>query len=122
MRTARATWNGVTLAESDRVVIVVILEGNAYFPPEAVNHEHLVDSPSHTVCPWKGMAHYYTVVAGGEINPDAAWFYPNPSPLARKIKGHVAFWHGVRVETLDPDRGRAMPGSRLLARLLSRTS
>jgi uncharacterized protein (DUF427 family) len=68
------------------------------------------------------VAHYYTVVVGEGINPDAAWSYPNPSPLARKIKGHEAFWHGVRVETLDPDRGRARPGSSLLARLLGRAS
>ena len=116
MRTGRATWNDVTLAESDRVVML----GTAYFPAEDVNHKALVDSPTRTVCPWKGVARYYTVVAGGQVNPDAAWSYPNPSPLARKIKGHVAFWHGVRVETLDPDRGRAMPGSALLARLLGR--
>lgn len=119
MRTARATWNGVTLAESDRVVM---LEGNAYFPADAVNHEHLVESTTSTVCPWKGVARYYTVMAGGQVNPDAAWYYPHPSPLARKIKGHVAFWRGVRVETVETDRGQARPRSSLLGRLLGRVT
>jgi uncharacterized protein (DUF427 family) len=83
-----------------------MLEGNAYFPPEAVNREHLIDSPSRTVCPWKGVAHYYTVVAGEGINPGCGLVLPRPSPLARKIKGHVAFWHGVRVETSIPTAAR----------------
>lgn len=119
MRAARATWNGVTLAESDRVVM---LEGNAYFPFEDVNSEHLVESSTTTVCPWKGVARYYAVLAGDEINPDAAWQYPNPSPLARKIKGHVAFWRGVRVEAVQPDPKRTMPRPSLLARLLGRAT
>jgi uncharacterized protein (DUF427 family) len=119
MRSARATWNGVTLAESDRVVM---LEGNAYFPPEDVNHDLLVESTTSTVYPWKGVARYYTVMAGGELNPDAAWHYPNPSPLARKIKGHVAFWRGVRVEAIHPQRGQAAPRRSLLGRLLGRAS
>jgi uncharacterized protein (DUF427 family) len=119
MRAARATWNGVTLAESDRVVM---LEGNAYFPAEDVNHQHLVESTTSTVCPWKGVARYYTVMAGGEVNPDAAWHYPNPSPLARRIKGHVAFWRSVQVETIQPDRDQATPRPSLLARLLGRAT
>jgi uncharacterized protein (DUF427 family) len=117
MQRARAIWNGVTLASSDRVVM---LEGNAYFPAEDVRDEHLVESTTSTVCPWKGVAHYYSVVAGGQLNPDAAWYYPNPSPLARKIKGHVAFWRGVQVETIGPDRSTSPRGS-LLGRLLGRS-
>ena len=117
LRTARATWNGVTLAESDRVVM---LEGNAYFPAEDVNHDLMLESTTSTVCPWKGVARYYTVMAGDQINPDAAWYYPHLSPLARKIKGHVAFWRGVRVQTVERDRGRATPRRSLLARLLGR--
>lgn len=120
MRTARATWNGATLAESDRVVM---LEGNAYFPHDAVDHQHLVESTTSTVCPWKGVARYYSVVAGGEVNPDAAWHYPKPSPLARRIKGHVAFWRGVRVEIVESPHGRqGSRSSSLLARLLGRAS
>jgi uncharacterized protein (DUF427 family) len=119
MRAARATWNGVTLAESDRVIM---LEGNTYFPAEDVNHEHLVESKTRTVCPWKGVASYYTVMAGGELNPDAAWQYPHPSPLARRIKGHVAFWRGVRVETVEPDRDQATTRPSLLAKLMGRAT
>ena len=93
---ARATWNGAVLAETDRPVL---LEGNVYFPPEDVGHEYLVKTRAWSVCPWKGLARYYTVRAGERANKNAAWYYPHPSPLARKIKNHVAFWNGVEVTT-----------------------
>jgi uncharacterized protein (DUF427 family) len=102
----RAVWNGVVLAETPRTVRI---EGNHYFPPQSLNREYLTASGSKSLCPWKGLASYYTVTAGDEVNPDAAWYYPHPSPLARRIKNHVAFWRGVRVEGhLEP---RAMGGS-----------
>jgi len=92
---AKAIWNGAVLAESDRTVEV---EGNQYFPLDAVRREHLRDSATHTTCPWKGIASYYDVVVDGQVNRDAAWYYPQPKEAARQIAGHVAFWHGVRVE------------------------
>lgn len=92
---ARAIWNGAVLAESDRCEIV---EGNHYFPPDAVRRELLRDSPTHTVCGWKGTASYYDVVVDGQVNKDAAWYYPQTKPAAANIQGYVAFWHGVRVE------------------------
>jgi cyclohexadienyl dehydratase len=92
---AKAIWNGATLAESDRCQVV---EGNQYFPPDAVRREYLRDSATHSTCPWKGVASYYDVVVDGEINRDAAWSYPAPKDAAANIKDHVAFWHGVRVE------------------------
>ena len=92
---ARATWNGAVIAESDRTVEV---EGNQYFPIDAVRREMLRDSGTHTTCPWKGVASYYDVVVDGQVNKDAAWYYPTPKDAARQIAGHVAFWHGVRVE------------------------
>lgn len=91
----RAMWNGVVLAETPQTVR---MEGNHYFPPGSMHQEYFVSSPTKTVCPWKGLARYYTVVVDGEANPDAAWYYPRPSPLARKIKNHVAFSNGVRIE------------------------
>ncbi|MEY9962480.1 uncharacterized protein (DUF427 family) [Streptacidiphilus sp. MAP12-16] len=91
----RAVWNGVVLAESEHTVVV---EGNHYFPPETLHRELFADSGSRSLCPWKGVAHYYDVTVAGQTNRDAAWYYPRPSPLARKIKNHVAFWHGVVVE------------------------
>jgi uncharacterized protein (DUF427 family) len=91
----RAVWNGVVLAETPRTVRV---EGNHYFPPESLRREYFSDSSTTSVCPWKGLAHYYTIVVNGAANPDAAWRYPNPSPAAHQIKDHVAFWNGVRVE------------------------
>ena len=92
----RAVWNGTILAESDRCVAV---EGNQYFPPDAVKREHLKPSATHTTCPWKGVASYYDVVVNGETNRDAAWYYPEPKEAARNITGYVAFWRGVRVES-----------------------
>ncbi|HEX7145766.1 MAG TPA: DUF427 domain-containing protein [Gaiellaceae bacterium] len=94
----RAVWNGAVLAESDRTVK---LEGNHYFPPDSLNREYFADSDRKTVCPWKGLASYYTVEVGGERNEGAAWTYRNPSPLARKIKDHVAFWQGVQISPAD---------------------
>jgi uncharacterized protein (DUF427 family) len=93
---ARATWNGTVLAETDHPVL---LEGNVYFPPEDVRHEYLVMTRMWSVCPWKGLARYYTVRAGDGVNKYAAWYYPHPSPFAREIKNHVAFWRGVEVTT-----------------------
>jgi uncharacterized protein (DUF427 family) len=91
----KAVWNGVVLAESDETVVV---EGNHYFPDESINTEFFKDSESHTVCPWKGTASYYDVVVNEETNIDAAWYYPDPSPAAAKVKDRVAFWRGVKVE------------------------
>lgn len=88
------------LAESDRTVVV---EGNHYFPPESVQREYLRDSATHTRCPWKGAASYYSVVIDGKENPDAAWYYPDPTPAAAEIAGRVAFWRGVRVERVGDD-------------------
>ena len=90
----KATWNGVVIAESDETVIV---EGNHYFPKNSVKSDYLKESQLHTTCPWKGEASYYTLVVDGEENPDAAWFYPEPSEAAKQIKDYVAFWRGVEV-------------------------
>lgn len=100
----RAVWNGAVLAEAEDTVR---LEGNHYFPPESVNREYYTASPTRTICPWKGVARYYNVVVDGEVNPDAGWYYPHPSPLARKIKNHVAFWHGVVLVEGRPEERRS---------------
>lgn len=92
---AKATWNGVILAESDQTEVV---EGNHYFPPEAVNMTYFKESNTHTTCPWKGVASYYTIEVDGQINRDAAWTYPTTKPAAKQIANYVAFWRGVRVE------------------------
>ena len=90
----RATWNGATIAESDDTVVV---EGNHYFPRESVDDSLVRDSDTHTVCPWKGTASYFTIVVDGAENRDAAWYYPEPKDAARQIAGRVAFWRGVVV-------------------------
>jgi uncharacterized protein (DUF427 family) len=90
----KAIWNDTVLAQSDRCIVV---EGNQYFPPDAIDRTHFKDSSTHTVCPWKGTASYYDVVVNGETNKDAAWYYPEPKDAAKQIKGYVAFWRGVDV-------------------------
>lgn len=91
----RAIWNGAVLAQSEQVERV---EGNVYFPPDSVRGDLLKPSQTTTVCGWKGQASYYDVVVEGEINRDAAWYYPDPKAAAGRIRDHIAFWRGVRVE------------------------
>lgn len=90
----KAIWQGKVLAESDNTVVV---EGNHYFPPEDVHWDYFQESDKKTVCPWKGQASYYDVIVNGDRNDSAAWYYPEPSQAAAKIKDHVAFWGGVEV-------------------------
>lgn len=92
---AKAIWNGIVLAESDKTVIV---EGNYYFPIQAVKQEYLRHSNTHTTCPWKGTANYYSINVNGLENRDGAWYYPNPKSAATQITNHIAFWRGVRIE------------------------
>jgi uncharacterized protein (DUF427 family) len=90
----RAIWNGAIIAESSDTIVI---EGNHYFPPESVRRDYLKASESHTACPWKGEASYYDIEVSGSVNPDAAWYYPNPSAQAERIRGYIAFWRGVEV-------------------------
>ena len=92
----KAIWKGTVIAESDKYESV---EGNVYFPPDAVKKEFLKPNPQTTRCPWKGEAHYYDVEVKGEKNPAAAWYYPEPKAAASNIRNHVAFWHGVEVKS-----------------------
>ena len=92
---AKATWNGVVLAESDRCRVV---DGNHYFPPDSINRAYFKPSDTHTTCPWKGQASYYNIEVNGQTNSDAAWYYPLASDAAKNIEGCVAFWKGVTVE------------------------
>ena len=91
----KAIWKGAVIAESDKCETV---EGNVYFPPASLRREYLRESAKRTTCPWKGSASYLDVVVNGEVNKDAAWYYPLPTPAANGIKDHVAFWNGVRIE------------------------
>ncbi len=91
---AEAYWNGRRIAASDDIVVV---EGNSYFPRDAVDDAVLSESATTSVCPWKGTAHYYTLTVDGAENRDAAWYYPEPKDAAKEIAGRVAFWKGVEV-------------------------
>ncbi|MEM7126551.1 MAG: DUF427 domain-containing protein [Chloroflexota bacterium] len=91
----KATMNNITIAESNATIVV---EGNHYFPSSSIDWDKLQSSDTQSRCPWKGLASYYDVVAGGERRADAAWTYPEPSEAAREIKNYVAFWNGIQVE------------------------
>lgn len=91
----KAVWHDAVLAESNDTIVV---EGNHYFPPDAINREHFKASDTHTHCPWKGEASYYDVVVEDQTNKDAAWYYPQPKEAAGQIKDYIAFWKGVKVE------------------------
>ena len=84
----------VLLARSDDVVLV---EGNAYFPASDVQPGVLTPTSTRTVCPWKGIARYYSATVGGTELRDVAWSYPRPLPLARRVKGRIAFGHAVEI-------------------------
>ena len=91
----RAIWNGTVIAESDDTVVV---ESNHYFPADSVVDGVLLPSDTHSVCPWKGTASYYSLEVDGQTNPDAVWYYPEPKDAAKNITGRVAFWKGVKIE------------------------
>src|SRR5664279_5297474 len=93
-RPMKATWNGVTIAESDDTVVV---EGNHYFPEASLKREYTSFSNHRSSCVWKGQAHYYSLMVDGNLNENAVWYYPEPSDAAKEIKGRVAFWKGVKV-------------------------
>jgi uncharacterized protein (DUF427 family) len=112
----QAVWNGAVLAASDQTVK---LEGNQYFPPESLNRKYFAVSQMTSMCPWKGTASYYDITVDESVNPNAAWYYPHPSPAARGIKDHVAFWNGVKVVRVrdgEDNAGSAARGG-LTARL-----
>jgi uncharacterized protein (DUF427 family) len=91
----RAIWKDVVVADSPNTEVV---EGNHYFPPESIRADHFRPSDTHTHCGWKGTASYYDLAVGDYVNPNAAWYYPDPLPAAANIKGYIAFWKGVKVE------------------------
>ncbi len=91
----KAIWNGAVIAHSDDTVVV---EGNHYFPATSLDRQYVTFSNHRTSCPWKGQAHYYSLLVDGELNPDAAWYYPDPKPEAGMVKDRVAFWKGVKGE------------------------
>ena len=90
----RAIWNNIVVAESENTVVI---EVKHYFRAESSNKESFKDSDTHTTCPWKGVASYYSLDVDGQTNKDAAWYYPKASELAKSIEGKVAFWKGVQV-------------------------
>ena len=91
----KAIWNNEVIAESNETIVI---ENNHYFPANSIKKEFYKNSSTHTVCPWKGTASYYTLDVNGKQNPDAAWYYPEAKTAAKQIENYVAFWKGVKVE------------------------
>jgi uncharacterized protein (DUF427 family) len=90
----KAMWNDEIIAESDDTVVV---EGNYYFPRESLRQDVLKPSQTHTVCPWKGRASYFSLEKDGATSQDAVWYYPEPKPDAKAVRDRVAFWKDVKV-------------------------
>lgn len=90
----KATWNGQVIAESDDTIMI---EHNQYFPPGSIKKEYFKPSSTHSTCPWKGVASYYTLEVDGKENKDAAWYYPTAKDAAKNIEGRIAFWKGVQI-------------------------
>ncbi len=90
----KAVWQNTVVAESNETIVV---EGNHYFPPDSIKKDCFAPSDTHSTCHWKGLASYYHVKVGEQVNQDAAWFYPEPKEAAKSIKNYVAFWRGVTV-------------------------
>ncbi|TVP65470.1 MAG: DUF427 domain-containing protein [Nodularia sp. (in: Bacteria)] len=91
----KAIWNGTVLAESDNTIVV---DNNHYFPADTIKKEYFQESNTHSTCPWKGVASYYSIEVDGQTNKDAAWYYPSAKEKAKNFEGYVAFWKGVKVE------------------------
>jgi uncharacterized protein (DUF427 family) len=92
-----AKWNEAVLAQAPADAVEIV-EGNVYFPPDAVKRDYMTPSETKTVCAWKGTASYYHVTVDGKTNRDAAWYYADPKAAAENIRGRIAFWRGVQVE------------------------
>lgn len=90
-----ARLNGIIIARSDATIII---EGNHYFPPNAVDTTRLQVSDMKSRCPWKGLASYYNVILDGEVQENIAWTYPEPSDAAQEIKDYIAFTQAIKVE------------------------
>lgn len=90
----KATWNSQVLAESEDTIVV---EGNHYFPSSSILREFFQESDTNTICPWKGTAYYFDISVNGDLNEDAASYYPKTSQLAKQVEGRVAFWKGVEI-------------------------
>ncbi len=90
----KAKYNGTLIAQSDETIL---LEGNHYFPQESVKMQYLSPSEMKSTCPWKGEASYYHVEVDGQVDENAAWYYPEPKDAAKRITGYIAFWHGVEI-------------------------
>lgn len=90
----KAIWNNEVVAESNDTIVI---ENNHYFPANSIKKEFYKDSSTHSNCPWKGVASYYSLDVNGTENKDAAWYYPETKYAAKNIEGYVAFWKGVQV-------------------------
>jgi len=97
----KAIWNGTVIAEAPKEALIRI-EGNWYFPPEAIKKEYFTNSDHKTVCHWKGEASYYDVTVNGQKNDFGAWYYHEPKEgsierVRKDFTDYVAFWNGIEI-------------------------
>lgn len=82
-----------------------------YLPSTAFRPGVLIPRPRTSFCEWKGIAHYLTLSAGGRVEVDAGWTYPDPSPAYAALADHVAVYAGrmdacfVGEEQVQPQPG-----------------
>ncbi len=94
-RHVKVTVNGEVVAETDhpKLLFETGLPPRYYIPPEDVTKEALVPIVKQTQCPYKDVASYYSVEAGGGRVEDPVWYYPVPIPAAGEIKDHLCFFN-----------------------------
>jgi uncharacterized protein (DUF427 family) len=79
------TTRGRLLHESQMLPVL-------YVPADDVATELLEPTETHTTCPFKGIADYWSVQVGDRLSKDAVWSYPDPNPEADWLRGHLAFY------------------------------
>ena len=84
-RTIADTVAALTLREADYPPV-------QYIPREDVDMAALARSETTTICPYKGVACYFHLPAGGTRARDAVWSYETPHPAVAAIAGHLAFY------------------------------
>jgi uncharacterized protein (DUF427 family) len=94
-RHVRVEVEGEVIAETrqPRLLFETGLPTRYYIPKVDVRMDRLVRSVTHTACPYKGTASYWSVKVGDRVISDLVWTYPNPHPESFKIENLLAFYN-----------------------------
>lgn len=107
-------FNGVTIAQTQQAKRVLETSHPPvyYIPPADIKLEYLLLMPHTSWCEWKGGAGYYAIAIGDKQTPNAAWFYPNPTPAFLPLKDHVAFYaHLMDACYVEGEKVQPQPGN-----------